>query len=88
MIVREPDRMTAGVGLGPRVMMTRQAMNDTGLLQPGSRATERYLFAIGDKLKVADVRAQIEKTLPDAQISDFRETSPALTEGLDARPVC
>jgi len=82
-IVREPDRMTAGVGLGPRVMMTRQAMNDTGLLQPGSRATERYLFAIGDKLKVADVRAQIEKTLPDAQISDFRETSPALTEGLD-----
>ncbi len=82
-IVREPDRMTAGVGLGPRVMMTRQAMTDTGLLQPGSRATERYLFAIGDKLKVANVRAQIEKILPDAQISDFRETSPALTEGLD-----
>ena len=82
-IVREPDRMTAGVGLGPRVMMTRQAMNETGLLQPGSRATERYLFAIGDKQKVADVRAQIEKILPDAQISDFRETSPALSEGVD-----
>jgi len=82
-IVKEPDRMTAGIGLGPRVMMTRQAMEETGLLQPGSRATERYLFALNDKLKVADVRAQIEKTLPDAQISDFRETSPALTEGLD-----
>ncbi|HLJ78944.1 MAG TPA: FtsX-like permease family protein [Acidobacteriaceae bacterium] len=82
-IVREPDRMTAGVGLGPRVMMTRQAMADSGLLQPGSRATERYLFAFGDKQKVADVRAQIEKTLPDAQISDFRETSPALSEGVD-----
>ena len=82
-IVKEPDRMTAGIGLGPRVMMTRQAMEETGLLQPGSRATERYLFALSDKLKVADVRAQIEKTLPDAQISDFRETSPALTEGLD-----
>jgi putative ABC transport system permease protein len=82
-ITKEPDRMTAGVGLGPRVMMTRAAMDATGLLQPGSRATERYLFALGDKLKVADVRAQIEKTLPDAQISDFRETSPALTEGLD-----
>jgi putative ABC transport system permease protein len=82
-ITKEPDRMTAGVGLGPRVMMTRAAMDETGLLQPGSRATERYLFALNDKLKVADVRAQIEKTLPDAQISDFRETSPALTEGLD-----
>ncbi len=82
-IVREPDRMTAGVGLGPRVMMTRQAMNEAGLLQPGSRATERYLFAIGDKQKVADVRAQIEKILPDAQVTDFRETSPALAQGVD-----
>ncbi|MGB7355096.1 MAG: FtsX-like permease family protein, partial [Acidobacteriaceae bacterium] len=70
-------------GLGPRVMMTRQAMEETGLLQPGSRATERYLFALNDKLKVADVRAQIEKILPDAQVTDFRETSPALTEGVD-----
>jgi putative ABC transport system permease protein len=82
-IAKEPDRMTAGVGLGPRVMMTRQAMEDTELLQPGSRATERYLFALGDKLKVADVRAQIEKILPDAQVTDFRETSPTLTQGVD-----
>ncbi|MFP5227998.1 MAG: ABC transporter permease [Acidobacteriota bacterium] len=82
-IVKEPDRMTAGVGLGPRVMMTRHAMEETELLQPGSRATERYLFALGDKLKVADVRAQIEKILPDAQVTDFRETSPALTQGVD-----
>jgi putative ABC transport system permease protein len=82
-IAKEPDRMTAGVGLGPRVMMTRQAMEETELLQPGSRATERYLFALGDKLKVADVRAQIEKILPDAQVTDFRETSPTLTQGVD-----
>jgi putative ABC transport system permease protein len=82
-IEKEPDRMTAGVGLGPRVMMTRHAMEETGLLQPGSRATERYLFALGDKLKVADVRARIEKILPDAQVTDFRETSPALTQGVD-----
>jgi len=82
-ITKEPDRMTAGVGLGPRVMMTRQAVEETELLQPGSRATERYLFALGNKLKVADVRAQIEKILPDAQVTDFRETSPALTQGVD-----
>jgi putative ABC transport system permease protein len=82
-IAKEPDRMTAGVGLGPRVMMTRQAMEETELLQPGSRATERYLFALGDKLKVADVRSQIEKILPDAQVTDFRETSPTLTQGVD-----
>ena len=82
-IEKEPDRMTAGVGLGPRVMMTRQAMDETGLLQPGSRATERYLFAFSDKLQVADIRARIEKILPDAQVTDFRETSPALSQGVD-----
>jgi len=29
------------------------------------------------------VRAQIEKILPDAQVTDFRETSPTLTQGVD-----
>lgn len=83
-IEKEPDRLTAGVGLGPRVMITRAAVDKTGLLQAGSRATERYLFKLGPQSgKVADVRAEIEKVLPDAQISDFRETSPAITEGLD-----
>lgn len=83
-IEKEPDRLTAGIGLGPRVMMTRSAVNKTGLLQQGSRATERYLFKLGAQSgTIGDVRNQLEKILPDAQITDFRETSPALTEGLD-----
>jgi putative ABC transport system permease protein len=83
-IVREPDRMSAGVGLGPRVMITRRAMLDTGLLGIGSRATERYLFKItGKNQDIATLRPDLEKILPDAQITDFRETSPELTNGLD-----
>jgi putative ABC transport system permease protein len=83
-IQKEPDRLTAGVGMGPRVMMTQAAVDQTGLLQAGSRATERYLFRVGPQSgKMADIRAEIEKILPDAQISDFRETSPAISEGLD-----
>ncbi|HYK38338.1 ABC transporter permease [Alloacidobacterium sp.] len=83
-IEKEPDRLTAGIGLGPRVMMTRTAVNKTGLLQQGSRATERYLFKLGPQSgKVADIRSELEKILPEAQITDFRETSPSLAEGLD-----
>jgi putative ABC transport system permease protein len=83
-IEREPDRMTAGVGLGPRVMITRKALVEAGLLAQGSRATERYLFKLeGPKQDIAGARAQIEKILPDALITDFRETNPALTDGLD-----
>ncbi len=83
-IAREPDRMSAGIGLGPRVMITRQAMLQAGLLGLGSRATERYLFKLDDaKQNIAGVRAELEKILPDAQITDFRETNPELTKGLD-----
>jgi len=82
-ISKEPDRLTAGVGLGPRVMITRAALDETGLLQPGSRATERYLFAVADKQSVDGLKSELEKILPDAQVTDFREASPQLTEGLD-----
>ncbi len=84
-ILREPDRMTAGVGLGPRVMITRHALLQTGLLGLGSRASERYLFKINAKSQdIATLRPELEKILPDAQIMDFRETSPELTRGLDS----
>ncbi len=83
-ILREPDRMNAGVGLGPRVMITRHALLETGLLGPGSRASERYLFKLtGNGQKIANLRPELEKILPDAQIMDFRETNPELTNGLD-----
>ncbi|MFT4111993.1 ABC transporter permease [Silvibacterium sp.] len=83
-ILREPDRMSAGVGLGPRVMITRHAMELSGLLGEGSRATERYLFKLpGKGESIATLRPQLERILPDAQISDFRETSPEITNGLD-----
>ncbi len=82
-IEKEPDRLTARVGLGPRVMITRQALQGTGLIQPGSQANERYLFAIANKQSVDQVKGELEKILPEAQVTDFREASPALTQGLD-----
>ncbi len=83
LIRKEPDRLTAGVGVGPRVMMTRSAVEQTGLLQPGSRWTERFLFRLAPQQMIAPLRAQLQTILPDAQIADFRESAPALTEGLD-----
>jgi putative ABC transport system permease protein len=86
-LVQEPDRITAGAGLGPRVLISRQALEATSLLAPGSRAGERLLVQLpatmqsGAQLKAA--RKQIEDLLPEAQVMDFREGNPALTEGLD-----
>jgi putative ABC transport system permease protein len=88
---QEPDRITAGMGLGPRVMISEAAMATTGLLAPGSRATRRLLVKLPDvppkgvfaNAETAAVRGQLEAALPDAQVMDYREGNPALTRGLD-----
>ncbi len=88
---QEPDRISAGMGLGPRVMISEAALASTGLLAPGSRAGWRLLVKLPDTppkgltpdAETAAVRAQLEAALPDAQVTDYREGNPALTRGLD-----
>ena len=74
--------MSSGMGLGPRVMMTQNALEKSGLLQQGSRSGERFLFKLPPNGNIAKVRARLEQVLPDAQVTDFRESNPALTDGL------
>ena len=46
-IVRtEPDRMTGSLNVGPRVMITSEGLDRTGLMQFGSRASQRFLFKL------------------------------------------
>ncbi|HXP09295.1 MAG TPA: FtsX-like permease family protein, partial [Acidobacteriaceae bacterium] len=78
----EPDRMSSGMGLGPRVMMTQNALEKSGLLQQGSRSGERFLFKLPPNGNIAKIRSRLEQVLPDAQVTDFRESNPALTDGL------
>jgi len=90
---QEPDRLTAGAGLGPRVMISQASLNETGLIAPGSRASQRLLLKLPEKgeagLNAAiasdpvAMRKQVEEALPDAQVMDFREGNPALSQGLD-----
>ncbi len=83
-IEREPDRMNSSMGIGPRVLITQQGLQASGLLQPGSRAGERFLMRIEPgATSVTQLRARVEKILPEAQVTDFREANPALTQGLD-----
>ncbi|MDE3186738.1 MAG: FtsX-like permease family protein [Acidobacteriota bacterium] len=80
---QEPDRMTAGAALGPRVMISRAALERTGLLAPGSRASNRLLMELPAQADAAGVRKQVEQALPDAQVMDYKEGNPALNDGLD-----
>lgn len=90
-VVNEPDRLSGSFAAGPRVLMSRQGLTESGLLAPGSRASQRYLFKVPpprDGTPISDeavsaLKARLIKLLPEAQITDYRETNPALTAGLD-----
>ncbi len=81
----EPDRLSGAFAAGPRVLLTQQQLSSTHLLAPGSRASQRYLFKLPqpNDAAVAKLKAAVEDALPEAQVTDYRETNPAITLALD-----
>jgi len=80
---QEPDRLSAGAGLGPRVMISQAALERTGLIAPGSRASQKLLMKLPLKADPVALRKQVEMALPDAQVMDFKEGNPGLNRGLE-----
>jgi putative ABC transport system permease protein len=83
-VTSEPDRMTGTLNVGPRVMITREGLDRTGLIRIGSRASERFLFRLpAGAPDVAEARRILKSAFPEATLADYRETHPIITRGLD-----
>jgi len=90
-ILNEPDRLSGGFSAGPRIFVSRASLESAGLVVPGSRTNERFLFKLpppapgrpATDATVADLKQRLQALLPEAQIIDYRESNPAVTEGLD-----
>jgi putative ABC transport system permease protein len=83
-IAREPDRMTTGFTLGPRVLFTREGISSTGIIVPGSRITERVLLKLPPDHELDRMRQSLSETFGRrARITDYTETNPQLTRALD-----
>jgi putative ABC transport system permease protein len=80
----EPDRLAGSFSVGPRVLLTRAGLDRTGLIQFGSRASERFLFRLGPHSpSVSTVVTELRKSFPDARVMDFRNANPTVQEGLE-----
>ncbi len=90
-VVNEPDRLSGNFAAGPRVLISREGLDASGLLAPGSHAGQRFLFKLpaprdGSAMPdstVEGLKERLEKLLPESRVIDYRETNPALTQGLD-----
>jgi len=80
---QEPDRMNSMAAMGPRVMISQAALASTGLIAPGSRSSQRLLMKLPPKADPVALRKLVEAALPDAQVMDYREGNPALSQGLE-----
>ncbi len=81
-VQREPDASFSFINLSPRVLMNWEDVEATGVVQPGSRLTYRYLFA-GEPDQLAAYEAWLAPRLgPSHTWQDVRSGRPALADAL------
>ncbi|MEM9999742.1 MAG: ABC transporter permease [Pseudomonadota bacterium] len=59
-IITEPDQLSDGIGLAPRVILSNEALMASGLIQPGSLVERVYKVRTPEGTSDAQLRAQIE----------------------------
>ncbi len=84
-IEREPDRASGGFGLGPRSMVSRAGLEETGLIAPGTLYETRYRLALPEETDLAALEAELSAAFPDAGLRwrDRREAAPGVQRFVD-----
>ncbi|MBK0401136.1 ABC transporter permease [Limibaculum sp. M0105] len=76
----EPDRLSGGFGLGPRVIVTSDGLRDAGLLGPGTLYETIYRLRTPESADLAALRAGFEARFPDAGVRwrDREQAAPGV----------
>ncbi len=86
-IEREPDTISDRVTYGPRVFVSLETLQATGLIQPGTLARWRYALKLpaSDAASLVAFRERVKADLPEAgfTIADRRDPSPQVTRTID-----
>lgn len=82
-IHKEPDRSGGFMSLNPRSLINFSDVDETGVVQPGSRVRFRYMFA-GDLAVIDQFKSWLEPQLkPSHRLLDIREDRPSVGSALD-----
>ena len=86
-LVSEPDKIAAGVGFGPRLMISLAALRATGLIQPGSLNQWSYRLQLPglDDAQLTATDAAIQRALPEAgfQMRARTNADPRFAKGIE-----
>src|SRR5581483_11988531 len=85
----EPDKLTGGIGLGPRLLISNAALQASGLIQPGSLVRWLYRLRLPESESsdraVTAVEKQAQTAFPDAgwEIRTRNKASPQLERNVE-----
>jgi putative ABC transport system permease protein len=88
-LVSEPDKLTGGIGLGPRLLISDAALQASGLIQPGSLVRWLYRLRLPEnntsERAVTAVEKQAQATFPDAgwEVRTRSKASPQLERNVE-----
>ncbi|MDJ0638987.1 MAG: drug:proton antiporter [Paracoccaceae bacterium] len=82
-LIREPDRATAGFGLGPRTILRSDALADSGLIQPGTLFETEYKLRLPDGADLDELEAEAEGSFTGVRWRDRRNGAPGVQEFVD-----
>ncbi len=87
-IANEPDRLASGFALGPRLMISRAALEATKLIQPGSLINWHYRVRLpgnADSATLTKVATAAENAFPKAgwQVRTREDAAPGLKRTID-----
>ncbi|MGI9479639.1 MAG: ABC transporter permease [Hyphomicrobiaceae bacterium] len=89
-IAKEPDKITARLAFGPRVMVSHDTLAATGLVRPGTLINWRYAIVTPDAdaapvETVLKLRKAVKSDLGESGfiVRDRRDPSPSITRLLD-----
>ncbi|MCW8893463.1 MAG: FtsX-like permease family protein [Deltaproteobacteria bacterium] len=84
-IENEPDRSVRAFNLGPRFMVSRRALESTGLIQPGSLINYAYRLKLADQTQAEELKRELQENFPEAgwRLRSWREAAPRVRFFLD-----
>ncbi len=84
-LTKEPDQVANAFSLGPRILISREALTATGLVKPGSRVQERIRLKIPETYSltglVGELRGRLSKE--GIRVSSFQDGQPRLRRFLE-----
>ena len=68
-VLSEPDRISRAFSIGPRVFISHTSLDQSGLVQPGSRVKHRTLIRLPHSFDLEKAQVLLERGLTDKSIS-------------------